>query len=206
MPGRTNGHSLETHAVVLREATTAMDRHGLAHVVFGSLATVTLGRPRPLEPGEDIDLLIRPPDVDAATAALETDGFVVEPTDPAWIHKAKRLGVTVDLIHRAGREIHLDPEMLERAVPATVLGVEVRLIPPEDLAIIKAVLYTEARKKDWFDALALVARPDVDWDYLTRRARGHAVQRILSLLLYARSERVEVPDSVIEEMIAAVPG
>jgi hypothetical protein len=206
MPPRANGHSLETHGVVLREATTSLDRRGIAHVVFGSLATITLGRPRPLEPGEDIDLLIRPPDVDAVAAALEADGFVVEPTDPAWIHKAKRLGVTVDLIHRAGREVHLDPEMLERAVPATVLGVEVRLIPPEDLAIIKAILYTEARKKDWFDALALVARPDLDWDYLARRARGHAVQRMLSLLLYARSDGIAVPNSVVDEMIAAVPG
>jgi hypothetical protein len=206
MPAAAEGRALETHGVVLREATTALDRQGIAHVVFGSLATVTLGRRRPLEAGEDIDLLLRPPDVEAATGALEADGFVVEPADPAWIHKAKRLGVTVDLIHRAGREMHLDAEMLERAVPATVLGVPVRLIPPEDLAVIKAVLYTEARKKDWFDALALIGRPDLDWDYLARRARGHAVQRVLSLLLYARSEGIEVPVAVVDGMIASVPG
>jgi len=196
---------LDSHATVLREATSSLELAGIRHVVFGSLATVTLGRPRPLGAEEDIDLLIRPPDAARAAEVLTSAGYVVEETDPSWIRKAKRLGVTVDLIHRAGGEVHLDPEMLERAPSTPVLGVPTRLMPPEDLAVIKAVLHDETRPGDWFDALALAARPGLDWDYLLRRARGHGAQRVLSLLLYARTEGTEVPARVLAELLDAVP-
>jgi putative nucleotidyltransferase-like protein len=194
------------HGRVLADATAALDEAGLPHVVFGSLATVSLGRPRPLEPHEDIDLLIRPPDAAAALETLRAVGFVSGEEDPSWIHKAKRLGVTVDLIHRAGREVHLDDEMLHRAVPAHVLGVPVRLMPAEDLAVIKAIIHEEARQADWFDALALVRWPDLDWDYLVRRARRHGVQRVLSLLLYARSDGVAVPGRAVDALVETAPG
>jgi hypothetical protein len=200
------GDVLRSHAAVLREATSALDRASIRHVVFGSLATVTLARPRPLTADEDIDLLIRPPDAARAAQVLASSGYVVEDTDPSWIRKAKRLGVTIDLIHRAGREVHLDPDMLERATTTTVLGVPVRLMPPEDLAVIKAVLHNEHRPRDWFDALALVARPGIDWGYLVRRARGHGIQRALSLLLYARADGTDVPPTVLAELLDAVPG
>ena len=198
--------NLRSHAAVLREATSSLDGASIPHVVFGSLATVTLARPRRVSADEDIDLLIRPPDAARAADVLASSGYVVEVTDPSWIRKAKRLGVTVDLIHRAGREVHLDEDMLERAPAATVLGVPVRLMPPEDLAMIKAVLHDETRTGDWFDALALVARPGLDWDYLLRRARGHGVHRALSLLLYARAEGTEVPPRILGELLDAVPG
>jgi predicted nucleotidyltransferase len=197
--------NLESHATVLREATSILDREGLAHVVFGSLATVTMARHRELGPEEDIDLLVRPPDAARAAEGMAAAGYVVEDTDPSWIRKAKRLGVTVDLIHRAGREVHLDAEMLERAVQMSVLGVPVRLMPAEDLAVIKAVLHDETRPGDWFDALALVGRPTLDWEYLLRRARGHGAQRILSLLLYARADGTGVPDRVLAELLDTVP-
>jgi hypothetical protein len=199
------GNDLGSHAAVLGESTAVLDRAGIPHVVFGSLATVTLARPRTLGASEDIDLLIRPPDAARAGETLASAGYVVEETDPSWIHKAKRLGVTVDLIHRAGREVHLDDEMLARAPSMSVLGVTVPLMPPEDLAMIKAVLHDESRTGDWFDALALVARPDLDWDYLVRRARGHGAQRALSLLLYARAGGTEVPERVLKELLEAVP-
>ncbi len=203
MPETTD--DLESHGTVLREVTSALDGAGVAHVVFGSLASVAMGRPRRLRPDEDIDLLIRPPDAARAGDVLSSAGYVVEETDASWIRKAKRLGVTVDLIHRAGREVHLDREMLERAPTVRALGVPVRLIPPEDLAVIKAVLYDETRPGDWFDALALVARPGTDWQYLVRRARGHGVQRVLSLLLYARADGTDVPERVLAELVDAVP-
>lgn len=199
------GNDLESHATVLRESTSVLDRASIPHVVFGSLATVTMARHRSLGPEEDVDLLVRPPDAARAADALGGAGYVVEDTDPDWIRKAKRLGVTIDLIHRAAGEVHLDREMLERAAPVPVLGVPVRLIPPEDLAVIKAVLHDETRPGDWFDALALVGRPNLDWEYLLRRARGHGAQRILSLLLYARTDGTDVPVRVLTELLDTVP-
>jgi hypothetical protein len=192
------------YARVLGEATTTLDRSGIPHVVFGSIALKALGRPRPGVPDEDIDLMIRPPDADPALRALEDEGFVVEETDPSWLNKATRAGVTVDLIFRTAGEMHLDDQMLSRAVPHHVDGTAVRLIPAEDLAVMKAVLYEEHRPFDWFDALALISRPDLDWDYLVRRAVRHGAQRVLSLLLYARSSGVTVPGEAVDGLVTAV--
>jgi predicted nucleotidyltransferase len=172
--------------------------------VFGSIATKALGRPRPDLPGEDIDLMIRPSEAAPARRALHEAGFVVEETDPSWINKAKRGGVTVDLIFRTAGEIHLDQEMLDRAVPFEVSGVEVPLIPAEDLAVMKAVLHQEHRAFDWFDALALISRPQLDWEYLVRRALRHGAQRVLSLLIYARSSGLAVPNPAIAELTRSV--
>jgi predicted nucleotidyltransferase len=191
---------LDGYAAVLREATAALEAAGVPHVVFGSIATRAAARPAPFPSDEDIDLFVRPSDLSAALRALEQAGFVTTEHDPAWIHKAMRGGVTVDLIFRAGRHNYLDDEMLARAVSADAFGVPVKLMPPEDLAIIKAVLHEEDRTGDWFDALSILERDDLDWDYLVRRARGHAAQRVLSLLLYAASNGVHVPEDAILEL------
>ncbi|MGH2683628.1 MAG: nucleotidyltransferase [Actinomycetota bacterium] len=192
-----------SHTDVLRETATALEDARVAYVVFGSIATRALGRERPFETGEDIDILVRPPDVSPALRALDEAGFVVIEHDPAWIHKAKRSGVTVDVIFRAGGDLHLDEEMLDRAVPAAVNGVTVPLIPPEDLGVIKAVLHNEQRTFDWFDALAIVSREDVDWDYLVRRARRHGARRVLALLLYAKADGAAVPQAAIADLLRA---
>jgi predicted nucleotidyltransferase len=192
--------NLDGYAAVLREATTALDDAGIPHVVFGSIATRAAARPSPLPGDEDIDLFVRPSDLPAALRSLEEAGFVTQEHDPAWIHRAMRGGVTVDVIFRAGRHIYLDDEMLERAVPAEAFGVPVKLMPPEDLAIIKAVLHEEDRTQDWFDALSILERNELDWEYLVRRARGVAAHRILSLLLYAGSDGIAVPEEAILEL------
>jgi hypothetical protein len=187
----------------LRDATAALDRAGVAHLVFGSIALRALGRRR-AHPDEDIDLLIRPPDAPTALRALTESGFQEEEVDPSRLNRASRRGVAVDMVFRTAGDLHLDEEMVDRAVSMDVEGVPVRLIPPEDLAVMKAVLYEEHRPYDWFDALALVGRPDMDWPYLVRRALRHGAQRVLSLLVYARSSGLAVPQAAIEELTAAV--
>ncbi len=192
--------SLEAYATVLREAHEALASDDIPHVVFGSLATRALGRPRQILLEEDVDLFIRPPDAPAALQALERAGFVTNEQDAAWIHRAKRRGVTVDLIFKAAGRMYFDDEMGERAVRTSVMGVEVPLIPREDLVVMKALLHDEGRAFDWFDAVALVRSADVDWDYLVRRALANGASRILSLLLFAANDGVEVPASAIERL------
>ena len=197
MNGAQIARSLEGYASVLREATRAVDGAGIPHLLFGSIATRALGRPRPIETHEDIDLFVRPPDAPAALRALDEHGFVTVEEDPAWIHKAKRAGVTVDVIFKAAGRVYMDDEMYERGIPTAVLGVDVRLIPAEDLAVMKALLHDEFRAFDWFDAVALLEREGLDWQYLIRRAEAYGTQRILSLMIFAQAEGVAVPDDAI---------
>jgi predicted nucleotidyltransferase len=192
--------SLEGYASVLREATQALERAALPHVVFGSIATRALGRPRPISTDEDIDLFVRPPDAPNALQALAGAGFVTSEEDPTWIYTAKRGGVTVDVIFKAAGRVYMDDEMFERGISTTVMGVDVRLIPAEDLAVMKALIHDEDRAFDWFDAVALVDRDDVDWDYLIRRAEAFGLQRVLSLMLFAETQGVTVPATVISRL------
>jgi hypothetical protein len=66
------------------------------------------------------------------------------------------------------------------------------------------VLHQEHRAFDWFDALALISRPQLDWEYLVRRALRHGAQRVLSLLIYARSSGLAVPNPAIAELTRSV--
>lgn len=188
----------------LGDAVAALDDRGIDHVVFGSLASIVLARPRPLGPDEDADILVHPSAVESSLRALGDAGFSVEEVDPAWIHKATRADRTVDLIHRVGRDIYLDDEMRDRASRAEVLGVRVRLISAEDLAVMKAMVHQEHRSSDWFDALAILRRPDLDWDYLSRRGAQHGPRRLLSLLLYAGSEGIPVPDRAFRTLRSTI--
>ena len=94
---------------------------------------------------------------------------------------------------------YYDDEMAKRSVEAEVWGTRVRFIPPEDLLVIKAKCATEAAPRHWHDALAILASSPLDWEYLLRRA-GRAERRVLSLLLYAQSNDVHVPRSVIRAL------
>jgi predicted nucleotidyltransferase len=198
--------SMEGYASVLRAATEAVDGAGVPHLVFGSIATRALGRPRPISTDEDIDLFVRPPDAPAALRALEEAGFVTVEEDPTWIHKAKRAGVTVDLIFKAAGRVYMDDEMFDRGIPTTVFGVNVRLLPAEDLAVMKALLHDEDRAFDWFDAVSILERGSIDWDYVTRRAEAYGAQRVLSLMIFAETLGVAVPDEAIARLREAIQG
>jgi predicted nucleotidyltransferase len=200
MNGTEVARSLEGYASVLRESTRALEEAGIPHLVFGSIATRALGRPRSISTDEDIDLFVRPPDAPSALAALAEAGFVTVEEDPTWIHKAKRGAVTVDVIFKAAGRVYMDDEMFDRGIPTAFLGVDVRLVPAEDLAVMKALLHDENRAFDWFDALALLDREGLDWDYLIRRAEAYGAQRVLSLLLFAETQEISVPREAIERL------
>lgn len=63
----------------------------------------------------------------------------------------------------------------------------------------KALVHTEDSPRHWHDALALLTRSDLGWLYLIRRAR-HGPKRVLSLLLYAQSVDLPVPDGALDEL------
>jgi predicted nucleotidyltransferase len=183
----------ETFGLVLGRAVGALERQSVSYAVFGSLVSDLYGRPAP---SGDIDLLVRPGDADTAMDALEAEGFTTDRLDPSWIYKACMQGVLVDVIFRVKGDIYLDDEVMEHTRVVDLFGHAVRVISPEDAAVIEAVS-NEAQSPDhWYNAVGIVARTDMDWDYLMRRAR-HAARRVLSLLVYCDSTDVPIPSRVI---------
>ena len=191
----------ETVTSVLAAAVEALGTAGVPALVVGGLVTAAFSRPRTTD---DIDLFVQPEHAGAALDALAAAGFDTERTDPMWLYKAWSRGVLVDVIFRSTGDIYLDEEMLERATWQDCRGTRARMISAEDLLVIKAVTTTECGSHHWYDALGIIARTPLDWEYVVRRARQAGPRRVLSLLLYAESNDLAVPSDVVEDLFAAV--
>jgi hypothetical protein len=95
--------------------------------------------------------------------------------------------------------------MASRTVEAQFRGRTLRLIGPEDLVVMKALAFDEPTARYWFDALAVLSTCDLDWEYLLRRART-GPRRILSLLVYAHSQDLLVPERAITSLYDMIYG
>jgi Nucleotidyl transferase of unknown function (DUF2204) len=185
----------------LVEAVDALRGSGLSFLLIGGMSTARFARPRPTN---DIDVFVRPDGAGPALEVLAGAGFTTEETDPYWLYKGFKYGVLVDVIFRSTGDLYLDDEMLERGEEREHLGVTVPFVSPEDLLVIKAVAAAEHSPNHWYDALAVIGRCDLDWDYVLRRARQSGPRRMLSLLLYAESTDLAVPAEVIEHLFEVV--
>jgi predicted nucleotidyltransferase len=186
---------------VLGDAVKALEDERIPYLVIGGVVAALAGRPRFTH---DIDFLVKGQDARSALAALERAGFVTDETEPQWLFKAVKDGVLVDVIFRSSGDVLLDDEMLQRSTEREFEGVKVRAIPLEDFIIIKALAHKENTGRHWYDALALLANQEIDWDYLVRRSVRRGPHRMLSLLFYAKSSDIVVPDRVIHELYSVI--
>jgi predicted nucleotidyltransferase len=186
---------------VLGEAVRAIEDEGIAYVFIGGLASVLLGPPSSTN---DIDFFVRPEDAERVLEILGDRGFKTKVHDPSWLLKAVKNGVLVDIIFKSTGDIFLDDEMLARGTVGEFKRQRLRIVSPEDLMVMK----TLAHGRDthyWYDALDLLAHSEMDWDYVLRRAR-HGPRRMLSLLVYAQSEDLAVPNSAIQKLFELIYG
>jgi predicted nucleotidyltransferase len=184
------------------QVVDVMEREGVPYLFMGGIASSVHGRPRWTH---DVDVFVRPQHARGVLRALEQSGFRTEESDPFWLFKAWYEDVLVDVIFRSHGDIYLDDEMLSRAAKADFMGRQLRVVPPEDLLVIKALVHAEHSPRHWHDGLALIANCDLDWDYLLMRA-NHGPRRVLSMLFYAQSNDLPVPDSSIERLLEVIEG
>jgi predicted nucleotidyltransferase len=193
------GRFLDTLARAVKTLAARDVRFG----AIGGLAAVAWGRPRWDPASADIDLMVRPQDAEAAQAALVEESFeAVATNEEHWLRKVSRDGVGVDLIFRTAGDIYLDDDMIARVVERDFEGVGVPVVSAEDTVVMKALAFGEQTPTYWAEALSILARHDLDWDYVLRRAR-HGVHRVLSLLVYAQSQDLAVPASAVRALFAA---
>jgi predicted nucleotidyltransferase len=178
----------------------ALHEADVPHVFMGGVASMVFGR---TSWTHDIDVFLGAADEPRALDALNEAGFEREPVELTWLSKVRFGDVVVDLIRCASGPVFFDEEMRERAVAATVWGTRVNVISAEDLVVTKALAHSEDTDHYWWDALAIVAGVDLDWEYLLMRARP-GPRRVLSLLLYAQSMDLMVPDAVVRRLLDAL--
>jgi predicted nucleotidyltransferase len=187
--------------VALREVIAVLQGAEVQFLLIGGMSAATFARPRVTD---DIDVFVRPADARRALDTLAEAGFETKEKDPYWLYKAWKHGVLVDVIFRSSGDLYLDDDMLARGNEREYLGVTAPLVSPEDLLVIKALAAAEHSPHHWYDALAVIGRCELDWDYVLARARLAGPRRLLSLLLYAESIDLAVPAEIIEELFEVV--
>lgn len=186
---------------VLDETMETLRGAGIPFLLIGGIGSAVFGRDRGTR---DIDLFVRPENARTVLDLLGGRGFETRTEYEHWLYKAFKHDVLVDVIFRSSRDILLDDEMLSRARTMTFRGRELPVAPPEDLIVMKAIAMSEDTPRYWYDAIAIIAQAELDWDYLVARARQHGARRILSLLLFADSIDLVVPRGPIESLYDAV--
>ena len=192
--GSTGG--IDALTEVLSEAVQALEKEAIDYVLIGGQASSLLGRPRC---SSDVDLLVTPEDAPLALDALARIGFQTERINPHWLYKAFHRDVLIDLLFKTRGEIYLDEEMLRRSTIRRFRGTHVRVVPPEDLIVMKAIAHDEETPRHWADALAILPVTMLDWDYFLIRAQ-RAPRRMLSFLCYATSVDLAVPRDVMRSL------
>ena len=192
----------DTFNRVLFSTVDALTEHKIPYALIGGIAASGLGRPRSTH---DNDVFVRPEDAEAALEALAQNGFETERRDPRWLFKGWRDEMMVDIIFKSQGDIYFDDEMQAHAKLIPYHGRNIPAVSPEDLVIIKAAVHAEVGPHHWHDALAILSHAPLDWNYLIRRAR-RAPRRLLSLLIYAQSNDIWIPNQVIHDLFQMIFG
>jgi len=180
----------------------ALQQAGTPYLFMGGIASIVHGR---TSWTHDLDVFIRRADEPTVVEALVQAGFRLDPTPSSWLTKLWMDDVFVDVIYSSTGPMDLDDEMLARGEWAEVWTRKVPVLGPEDLVVTKALAHGEETSHYWWDALAIIAKRELDWDYFLQRAR-RGPRRTLSLLLYAQSTDLAVPDPVIRRLAAITLG
>jgi hypothetical protein len=208
----------------LKRALDACERRGIAVMVVKGMALASLVYPDPaLRPMADVDLWVRPADLDAADAALRDTGLGY----PARTHAGRQLPTAAEgLAERSFElpdtlvlfELHgtlkslaaLDAARIERiwtrSRPATLGGIPARVQHPEDL-LLHLCLHAAAAHRftlglgPLVDIQRVVARwqNDFDWPAMAAdwKQSGVAAWMGLTLLLARDLFGAPVPTTVL---------
>ncbi len=190
-------------AAFYRHALTILTEAGIPFLVGGAYA---FGYYTGIERHtKDFDVFLRPEDVGPALEAMGQAGYNTELTFPHWLGKAFCADDYVDLIFGAGNAVaRVDELWFDRAPEAEVLGMPVRLCPPEEMIWSKAFIM-ERERFDGADVthLLLAVADRLDWEHLLGRFDGYWRVLFSHLIMFGfiyPSERSRIPAQVIDAL------
>jgi hypothetical protein len=158
-------HAAEFREIVetLRLAAAALREEDVRYCLSGSVASWARGGP---ETVNDLDLIVDPPDLDKAAAALEALDWRKEVPPEGWLIKLWNGDVLVDLIHTVTGYESVE-EILQRAEVMRVASLDVPVASMEDVLTPKLLAFDE-HYLDYAGALraARALREQIDWEVL----------------------------------------
>src|SRR5262245_41278190 len=155
------------------DALKHLSRSGIPFLVGGAYA---LGHYTGIARAtKDLDVFLRKAHVDHVLALFDKVGYRAELSFPHWLAKVHCGDQYVDLIFSSGNGVAtVDDAWFDNAVCANVLGMPVRLCPPEETIWSKAFVQ-ERERFDGADVLHLLHRlgSSLDWNRLVKRFGPH---------------------------------
>ena len=156
---------------------------------------------------KDLDIFLRPSDLDAALAVLSSLGCETKVPFPHWLAKAHTADGVIDFIFSSGNGVaRVDDEWFEHAVGTEVLGIPVKICPAEETIWSKALIM-ERERYDGADVAHLIRAlgPQLDWARMLRRFGPHWRVLLSHLVLFGfiyPGERWRVPAAVLRDLTA----
>ncbi len=164
----------------LKKSGAALREADVPFLLGGSLASWARGGP---ETRHDLDLVIKPEDVDRAVAALEEAGLRPEDPPEEWLVKAWDGNTLVDLIHHP-KGLAVDDALIERGEVMSVLGMEMRVMALEDVLVTKLSALTEhSLRYESLLAISRALREKVDWEEVRARTSDKPLARAFFVML-----------------------
>jgi hypothetical protein len=161
---------------------TALRSAGVRHALTGGSGVYARGGPFS---EHDIDVLVRPQDVQDAVRALVRVGMRATDAPEDWLHKVYDGAVPVDLIFRPA-ELPVTDEMLATAEEMPVASVVAPVVPATDLLEQKLLALGPHRCDfGWVLPAARALREQIDWGALHART-AHSPYAEAFLLLADR--------------------
>jgi len=166
-------HALKRAAAALREA-------GIPFLLGGSLASWARGGP---ETRHDLDLMIKPDDVERSLEALTDAGMRPERPPEEWLVKAWDGETLVDLIY-CPKGMPMDDEVIARGEELSVLGMQIRVMALEDVMATKLMALTEhSLRYEGLLQIARALREQIDWADVRARTQDSPFARAFFVLL-----------------------
>ena len=155
---------------------------------------------------KDLDLFIRPADLDRTLETLAEAGYETEVRFSHWLAKAHGDEGDLDLIFGSGDGLYeIDESWFAHASEHDVFGVSIQLCPPEEMIWSKGFIM-ERKRYDGSDVAHLLysCAGQIDWDHLIERFGPYWRVLLSHFILFGfiyPSERDRIPNRVIDELL-----
>ena len=155
---------------------------------------------------KDLDLFLTAENAIVALRHLKEEGFRCETCDPIWLFKAHSDGFFVDLITgMSNAALIVEDSWIERAKPATIHGIQTRVLAAEELLASK-LFVTRRERFDGADIAHVLygTRGKLDWQRILQLAGDNWEMLFWALVLFRFSYPAQtqfVPAEVWRELI-----
>ena len=191
-------------AELYRTALEMLNRSGVPYLVGGTYAfQYYAGISRTTK---DFDIFVRPRDVQRILDVLVKAGFKTEIAFSHWLAKAHHGDKFIDVIYSSGNAVaEVDDEWFAHAVDEEVLGVPVKLCPPEEMIWSKGLIM-ERERYDGADVAHLLRHCSglLNWDRLVRRFGSNWRVLLSHIVLFGfiyPGERALIPSALVKDLV-----